>query len=59
MINLKHAGLYVNNLKEMVKFYKECFDMELIVDGMEDSGTMFDQLFQKSNVHVKISKLIK
>lgn len=42
----------------MVSFYQHCFDMKLIVDSYEDKGPMFDQLFHKSDIHVKISKLI-
>lgn len=58
MMNMKHIGIYVKNLDEMVRFYRDCFDMKLVVDGQQDSGPMLDQLFNQKAVQIRVSKLI-
>lgn len=58
MINIKHIGIYVSNLDEMVRFYRDCFGMKLVVDGQQDSGPMLDQLFGQKAVKIRVSKLI-
>ena len=57
MIQLRHVGLYVHNLKKETEFYQQVFNMYEICNDIEQSDELIDELL---SVHeaVKITKLI-
>lgn len=58
MTNLKHIGIYVKDIKKQTYFYENVFMMKKICEEYEDSGKLYDVLFQNTGIHVLISKLI-
>ena len=58
MDNIKHVGIYVNDLKSMRHFYEMGLNMKVIQSDCYDSAFFYDQLVGKPNAKVKIVKLI-
>lgn len=58
MLQLRHTGLYVENLEKMTAFYKNVFSMyEICVDVRQNDALIHD-LFQDETASVRITKLI-
>ncbi|MBE6105117.1 VOC family protein [Anaerovibrio lipolyticus] len=57
MIQLRHIGLYVQDMKKEAEFYRQAFSMYEICNELEQSDALIDELL---SVHepVKITKLI-
>ena len=57
MIQLRHVGLYVQDIKKEAAFYKQAFGMHEICNELEQTDALIDELL---SVHepVKITKLI-
>lgn len=58
MIEMKHTGLYVNDLNKVTLFYKNVFNMKLIVDNEKDYNVVLDELLKCENASICVSKLI-
>ncbi|WP_276838446.1 VOC family protein [Anaerovibrio lipolyticus] len=57
MVQLRHVGIYVNNLKRETDFYRQVFNMHEICNDVEQKDELIDELL---SVHesVRITKLI-
>ena len=58
MVNIKHMGIYVENLDKMEAFYRDCFQMKAVVSGEVDGNSMLNQLVGYTGVRVRVSKLV-
>jgi predicted enzyme related to lactoylglutathione lyase len=58
MIQLRHTGLYVKNLKLETEFYKYVFAMHSICENMEMTDELLNDLFKQSKVKILFSKLL-
>lgn len=57
MIQLRHVGIYVNDIKIEKEFYKQVFDMYEICDEIEQMDALVAELLSTHD-SVKITKLI-
>ena len=48
MLNIRHTGIYVEDIAKQAEFYKKCFFMTIICENYQDSGSLFDDLPHKS-----------
>ena len=58
MIEIRHTGIYVNDIAGLEEFYKSIFDMKVICSMEPDSGRLFDELLETENAAVMTTKLI-
>lgn len=58
MIQLRHAGIYVNNLYRETEFYKKVFHMIPIVEYQEQKDELISDLLDEQDGSVKFSKLV-
>lgn len=58
MINIRHIGIYVENLKKEQDFFMKCFDMYPISDNNMEKNLLLDDLFKKQNTSIITCKLI-
>ena len=58
MNHIKHIGIYVRDIALEKAFYINCFDLIPIVNDLEDSGELYDELTKRKNTKVNITKLI-
>ena len=58
MINLRHTGVYVKNLKRMAAFYREVFHMRTICENFRQADALIADLLRTPEACVKITKLI-
>lgn len=58
MVYIKHTGIYVKQLERMASFYKNVFDMYVICENCNDSGYMYEQLYNQQGAKVTITKLV-
>ena len=58
MIQLRHTGIYVNNLNKMVAFYKYVFEMIAVVEDFYQCDDLVQELLENGNAKIKITKLI-
>lgn len=58
MINIRHTGIYVENITETAEFYKNVFDMTAVCENQEDSNTLLDELFGVNGAKILTTKLI-
>lgn len=57
MVNLKHIGIYVNDIEKMASFYKTSFGLKTICERQEDTGELYEKLFN-ADAKVLITKMI-
>ena len=57
MINLKHIGIYVEDIEKLCCFYKNSFGMVPVCENLEDTGPLYYELYG-NEVKVLITKLI-
>lgn len=55
-MQIRHTGIYVNNLELMKEFYREHFDMEVALHAIEE-GTYIDTLLGLNSARLEIYKL--
>lgn len=55
---IKHAGIYVNDLKAMENFYQDVFDMYYICQGQKFEHGLMNDLLKSTGITCKITKLI-
>lgn len=58
MINIRHTGIYVDNINETAEFYKNVFGMTAVCENQEDSNALLDELFGVDGAKVITTKLI-
>ena len=58
MINIRHTGIYVDNITETAAFYKNVFVMIAVCENQEDSNTLLDKLFGVVGAKILTTKLI-
>lgn len=58
MINIRHTGIYVNNILEVTSFYKNVFEMTAVCENQEDSNILLDELFNFEGAKIITTKLI-
>ena len=58
MIQMRHIGLYVNDLIKISEFYKQVFHMHIICENIEQKDSLVNEIFDEKNVSIKITKLI-
>ena len=58
MLNIRHTGIYVEDIAKQAEFYKKCFFMTIICENYQDSGPLFDDLLGYKEAKVLITKLI-
>lgn len=58
MIQLRHTGIYVKDLKKMTDFYKNVFDMIIVVKEQYQDDDLIKDLLLNENAQIKITKLI-
>ena len=58
MINIRHAGIYVQNIKKEAEFYIKTFGMSLICEKNRESNELLDDLFKMDNAEIFTTKLI-
>lgn len=56
VIGLRHTGIYVKNLEEMIYFYRELFDLKVVV-RQQEKGVYTDTIFNERNVDIQVCKL--
>ncbi len=58
MTNIRHTGIYVENINKVAEFYKNVFSMTAICENQEDSNLLLDELFDFNNTKIITTKLI-
>lgn len=58
MIEIKHAGIYVNDIDAETQFYKNVFDMFAICEKVNDSNELLDELLDYQGAKIQVTKLI-
>lgn len=56
MSGIRHTGIYVKDLETMVSFYKDIFDLKVVVHQKEN-GIYTDTIFHEDNVEIEVYKL--
>lgn len=56
MVGVRHTGIYVKDLESMVSFYKDIFDLKVVV-RQQESGCYIDTIFNEKNVKIQVCKL--
>lgn len=54
---LRHAGIYVDELESMKKFYMTCFDLSVFKEGIEN-GSYLESFLGIKGVSINVCKLI-
>lgn len=57
MINIKHIGIYVNDLEKMGLFYQNVFSMHIVCEKEKDANELLDELIMPG-VQIYTTKLI-
>ncbi len=57
MINIRHIGIYVDNLEKIANFYMKSFGMICITKNKQ-SDSILEELLKKEHVQIEIRKLI-
>lgn len=57
MIQLRHVGVYVNDLKSQTEFYRRVFDMHEICDNIRQQDALVSELLSAKEP-VEITKLV-
>lgn len=56
MQGIRHTGIYVKNLEAMISFYREVFDLNIVVRQRE-CGPFTDMIFGEKDVEIEVCKL--
>lgn len=56
MQGIRHVGIYVENLDAMISFYKNVFDLNIVVSQREQ-GVYTDTIIGEANVDMQVCKL--
>lgn len=56
MQGIRHTGIYVKNLDVMISFYREMFDLNIVV-RQKECGAFTDMLFDEKDVEIEVCKL--
>jgi catechol 2,3-dioxygenase-like lactoylglutathione lyase family enzyme len=58
MIQLRHVGIYADDLEKLERFYMETFQMKAIVNHAEQRDDLIRDLFGSKDAGVTVTKLI-
>lgn len=58
MTEIRHIGIYVNDIQRMAEFYKAAFGMRPICEGIIQQDSLIEELVGEKKAAVKITKLI-
>lgn len=58
MINIRHVGIYVDNIEQMTSFYKTVFQMIAVCERQKDANDLLDELLGYKNTIIITTKLI-
>lgn len=58
MINIRHIGIYAEDIAKLAEFYKKVFDMTIICQNQEESNELLDELFNFKDSKIITTKLI-
>lgn len=58
MTNIRHTGIYVDNIDKAAAFYKNVFAMTAVCENQEDSNLLLDELFDFKDTKIITTKLI-
>ena len=53
---IRHTGIYVRNLEMMVCFYRDLFELKVVVHQQE-KGLYTDTIFNEGNIGIQVCKL--
>lgn len=56
MGGVRHTGIYVNDLEHMISFYRDVFDLSIVIRQREN-GIYTDTIFGEKNVDIEVCKL--
>ena len=56
MSGIRHTGIYVKDLETMISFYKDVFDLNVVV-RQKEYGAYTDTIFNESGVEIEVCKL--
>lgn len=56
MQGIRHTGIYVKNLEGMISFYREVFDLNIVV-RQKECGAFTDMIFDEKDVEIEVCKL--
>lgn len=56
MKGIRHTGIYVNDLENMISFYKDIFELNIAV-RQKEYGLYTDTIFNEENVEIEVCKL--
>lgn len=56
MQGIRHTGIYVKDLENMILFYKDVFDLNVVV-RQKEYGAYTDTIFNESGVGIEVCKL--
>ncbi len=57
-MEIRHTGIYVDDIETMEKFYIHVFDMHIICSQEPDEGELFDELLGTQSAKILTSKLV-
>lgn len=58
MINIRHSGIYVDDITKVTSFYKNVFEMTAVCENQEDSNVLLDELLDFKEAKILTTKLI-
>lgn len=56
MQGIRHTGIYVKDLETMISFYKEMFELNIVV-RQKEYGVYTDTIFHEKDVVIEVCKL--
>ncbi len=56
MQGVRHTGIYVRDLEGMISFYKNVFELKMVVRQIE-SGVFTDTIFNERKIEIDVCKL--
>jgi predicted enzyme related to lactoylglutathione lyase len=55
-MNIRHTGIYVQNMEKMISFYKRMFNLKTVVRQIEE-GTYIDTVFGEKGTSIDVCKM--
>lgn len=58
MLNIRHVGIYVEDIEKETEFYKKCFQMIAVSEKQKDRNILLDELLEHEASEIITTKLI-
>lgn len=58
MLNIRHVGIYVEDIEKESEFYKKCFQMIAVSEKQKDRNILLDELLEHEDSEIITTKLI-